>query len=487
MAITNVSVFRSSDGGAISGARGRMSGTAGDAVALFNALLLVTGGYNWQAVTNANLTCSGTTASLTLTNHGFNIDQRLWIIGMDQSGYLHSTTYGDATYLGIVADANTLTFPTTGTPATATTGGGAGGTTTTLSAAITTTGATTFAQTTAGHQPSAIAFVVQIDSEYMLVTGGMGTTTLTVVRGMFGSTAATHLINATITQVIMVGVAPAGGFTAWTSPWTTSTTKASYLPPAGNRMSMDVDDTGTTTTAVRGWEVLTANNTGTGEFPTTGQIASGLQSFCKSNAASTVARAWCATATDRMLILYVDSQNGGALATAADCLVFTDLIDQEHAGDIYATLLICNPTLATSGQTAAAPAVTNSASQAGHYMPRSYTQIGTSINANKMTLDGRAGAGTVSLSGAGGMTYPHPPDGGLYVSKFAVNENGLIIARGNIPGLWYIMHTKPAVQFDTWAGTGYFAGKKFMAVNMQSATPTNCQLALEISNTIQGT
>ena len=481
MAITNVSVFRSSDGGAVSGVNGRCSGTIGDGIALLNMLLLVKGGYNWQAVTASNLTCSGTTASLTLTAHGFNIDQRLWIIGMDQSGYLHSTTYGDATYPGTVADANTLTFPTTGTPTTATTGGGAGGTTTTLNGAIVSTSATSVPVTDGvTHYPGSIPFVVKVDSEYMLVTAGMGTNTWTVLRGMFGTTAATHLTAATVTQTIVIGVAPAGGFNAWTSPWTT-TNKASYLKPAGTAMELDVDDTHAQYVSVRGWETMSANNTGTGEFPTTGQIAAGAQAFAKSSAADTTVRAWVCTASDRMLHLWIDSQNGLATPNAHDYLGFYDLIDQTKSGDAYATVLASNSTIGTSGNSGAFGSIGINAVATGLYMPRSYTQIGTAIQVGRMSLDNRFNAATTA--GAGGMTYPHPSDGGLYVSKFFINEGSAAITRGTTPGLWNILHAKPALHLDTWLGTGAFAGKKFMAVNAYNGG----QIAMEISNTIQGT
>lgn len=70
----------------------------------------------------------------------------------------------------------------------------------TLSAAITTVGQTTITTT------SALAFpanpnmnnLVIVDTEIMLVTAGQTTTTLTVTRGAFGTTAATHLNGATI-------------------------------------------------------------------------------------------------------------------------------------------------------------------------------------------------------------------------------------------------------------------------------------------------
>lgn len=71
--------------------------------------------------------------------------------------------------------------------------------TTVLTAAVTSTTATSVAVSSFAEFPPAGSFVIQIDSEYMLVTGGQGTLTWTVTRGYGGSTAATHLVNATVT------------------------------------------------------------------------------------------------------------------------------------------------------------------------------------------------------------------------------------------------------------------------------------------------
>jgi hypothetical protein len=79
--------------------------------------------------------------------------------------------------------------------------------TNTLSAAITTTSATSLTVTSGAAFPStdtttlgpwASHFLIQIDSEWMLCTA-RSTNTLTVKRGMLGTTAATHLNAATVT------------------------------------------------------------------------------------------------------------------------------------------------------------------------------------------------------------------------------------------------------------------------------------------------
>ncbi|MFE5037174.1 hypothetical protein [Streptomyces sp. NPDC056683] len=70
---------------------------------------------------------------------------------------------------------------------------------TTLSGAIATTSATSITVTSAAGFPGSGNYNIQVDSEVMTVTGGQGTTTWTVTRGVNGSTAATHSGGATVT------------------------------------------------------------------------------------------------------------------------------------------------------------------------------------------------------------------------------------------------------------------------------------------------
>lgn len=75
---------------------------------------------------------------------------------------------------------------------------------TTLSAAITLTNATSITVRDALGFASSLETndVIQVDSEFMLVTGGLGTTSWTVTRGYASSTAATHLNGATVSRII---------------------------------------------------------------------------------------------------------------------------------------------------------------------------------------------------------------------------------------------------------------------------------------------
>jgi lysophospholipase L1-like esterase len=80
---------------------------------------------------------------------------------------------------------------------------GTAGAETTLAAAITSTTATTISTAAPARPVLQVAgqFRLEIDAEVMLVTGGSSTTTWTVVRGVEGSTAATHASGAPVYHV----------------------------------------------------------------------------------------------------------------------------------------------------------------------------------------------------------------------------------------------------------------------------------------------
>ncbi|MEW2301986.1 hypothetical protein AB0958_18765 [Streptomyces sp. NPDC006655] len=70
---------------------------------------------------------------------------------------------------------------------------------TTLSAAVASTSSTSISVASATGFPGSGNYNIQVDGEVMTVTGGQGTTTWTVTRGVNGSTAATHSSGATVT------------------------------------------------------------------------------------------------------------------------------------------------------------------------------------------------------------------------------------------------------------------------------------------------
>lgn len=73
---------------------------------------------------------------------------------------------------------------------------------TALASAVTTTTATTITVAAITGAPTSGNFRIRVDNELMLVTGGHGTTTWTVTRGVEGTTAATHSVGAIVVHVL---------------------------------------------------------------------------------------------------------------------------------------------------------------------------------------------------------------------------------------------------------------------------------------------
>lgn len=103
--------------------------------------------------------------------------------------YIRSTANGDKITITLPSDfpGGVVSLCWIGTP-----NGGAS-----LNGALTNV-ATTVPLVAAGKLPASGVYVAQVDSEKMLVTGGQGTASLTVTRGVGGTTAASHLTNATV-------------------------------------------------------------------------------------------------------------------------------------------------------------------------------------------------------------------------------------------------------------------------------------------------
>ena len=126
-------------------------------------------------------------------------------------------------------------------------------TTTLAGSGITSGSQLTIPVASAAGFPTTSPYIVKIDSEYILVSGGAGTTTWTVYqaadRGLFGTTATTHSAGATVTQIQRVNVAACG-----TAPCTTAVPTKTVTGADGRSYRVDtyvtwkqIGNSGTTT------------------------------------------------------------------------------------------------------------------------------------------------------------------------------------------------------------------------------------------------
>ncbi len=243
---------------------------------------------------------------------------------------------------------------------------------------LTVTDGIAVAQISAGHSYGegdvlrlAGATPTKLNSDWRLASVTANTVTFSVEGVGIPDGAATGTITALR--------APAG----WEKVFADGTTRAAYRSldhAAHNGLILYVDDTGTTTARVRGFESMTDIDTGTGPFPTDAQLSGGLW-WAKSNTADTVARPWRVAADGKRVTVcpeYYSAYPGQAPAYA-----FGRLLGAED--DLWGTVISGSDSSANAmnagvGGTAprgllAQPAGTTALTPA--YLPRPLGGVGT--------------------------------------------------------------------------------------------------------------
>jgi len=328
---------------------------------------------------------------------------------------------------------------------------------------ITRSGSTATATAAAhGFLPGQIILVAGADQAdyngefYIVTVPTSGTFTYTVANSP--ATPATGTITAKI--------APAGG---WTKAYS-GTNLAAYRADAGNRFYYRVDDTGTTTARVVGYESMTDVNTGVDPFPTAAQVSGGLY-VCKSNAASAVARNWIAVATDRVFYVGVDFALAGYNTEQADVYAFGEF-DSRVTSDAYKTFIVARNTSSTNGNTniwgVNVSTTIDQAGAAGHYLVRSYNggtkSVAFSKRLHPILSHINSNPGNPSTS----FKWPSWPDRRTFLSKSQVSELSTDgIYRGELDGVWSIGQNISTTDFRSYdfytPGSGStLYGKKFL-------------------------
>lgn len=269
------------------------------------------------------------------------------------------------------------------------------------------------------------------------------------------------------TGTITAKRAPAGWLKSFSG-----TNKAVYRQGGGNQFYLRVDDAGTTTARVVGYEAMTDVDTGTAPFPTDAQVSGGLY-WSKSSSSGATARPWVIAATDRV-VYFLANVDSGSSGDNSFCGVFAD-IKSYKSGDAFGTLIIGGTSSSPTSNNRMYALTSASSILSGHYMARSYTQLGASVQVGKHS--DAAKTNNDGYMGRAGLTYPNPADGGLYLAPVFIHETNVI--RGELPGIWNPLHNRPLQHLDTFNGTGVLAGKSFLVLNIYSSA----QLFLETSNT----
>lgn len=278
-------------------------------------------------------------------------------------------------------------------------------------------------------------------------------------------------------------VAPLG----WSLPFTGANLR-SYKQGAGNGFYLAVDDTsGSTQARFTGYEVMTAVATGSNLFPTSVQFAGGVFAS-KSNTG---------TSTKRCILIgnqksfwlfddYLGDNSGGTVNYFGDGIPI-------NGTDPYFT---CNMGQGSAGGAEGFggnyPALnaSNFVALAGSFVARSYTATAGAISCNRAInfsfgFSSGASGGFYAFGGgnAGNMALPNYSDGNIWTSQIVVLEgNGSGAPRGYLPGCVAPLHSRPLTNYAIIQGTGVFAGKEYMVINMGAST-TPGQGWFEVSNT----
>lgn len=255
--------------------------------------------------------------------------------------------------------------------------------------------------------------------------------------------------------------------TSWTEVYAATNKRAyrsTHVQSSGHHLR--VDDTGTISARVRGYETMTDVDTGVGPFPTEAQQAGGgyWHKSAAANATAVKYRIFC----DERFILFcaATNSNAGALNTSAPSRGFGDPVPQAPGGDAWCTVLSCagsgNQGLGSFDQVASP-----GASNGGIFAPRAISGLGGALMVHMRPYSGTSAA----VSGADNWLGPLPSevDGTVQMSPvFVADGSGTKPPRARIPGLYYIPQTGAVAALadgDVLAGAGALAGRRLMVVH----------------------
>lgn len=282
---------------------------------------------------------------------------------------------------------------------------------------------------------------------------------------------ATGVSDQTATGTVTAKLAPVG----WGKPFS-GTNLGVYRSAdvTGTRMYLRVDDTGTTNARVVGYESMSDVNTGLQPFPNATQMSGGLY-WPKANAANATARVWTLIADSRTVWLHIHTA-ASSLGAGGHIQVFGDFTSRK-SGDTYSCHLSGANSDISSGTGVHTSSMSYSSAGAsatspGFYIPRSYSGVGSAINASHRSesyLEGAANSGQSTVV----AQFPNGPDSSLLLSRMAVYEvlpdlrgyaRGLLVSPQNCHGGF--------VWGDKLVGDGSYSGRKLMAVKAGSAAST---------------
>ena len=255
----------------------------------------------------------------------------------------------------------------------------------------------------------------------------------------------------------------------WSKPFSGTNVAAFKQGPGSNGMYLRVDDTSTATSSrkakVVGYETMTDVNTGAPQpFPTLAQNPTGGNWFTHYSSGSVAnPRPWMIIADEMFFWLLIKTYPEDTSSYYRECYAFGDIIPFKP-GDTTHTILLQNDSETSPNSSEPYPFQgMNISSTMTRYrlsVARDFTNLGGPITQgwhNDMTKGS-------SSWGQGQLSYPHGPDGGLYLSPVWMHNPQVspYSVRGIMPGIWVHCHNYGILpDGQVIEGQGELAGKTF--------------------------
>jgi hypothetical protein len=297
----------------------------------------------------------------------------------------------------------------------------------------------------------------------------------------------------------------------WSIAYTTTNKRAYQQNTTGSNnpsgLLLYVDDTGIISgsgareASVCGFETMSAiTPVGTGQFPSTAQATSGLLYVRKSNTADATARNWTAVANGQTLYLFVESGDY-TVPLGALCFIFGDFKSYKTS-DQYAVFIMARQTANVGGPGANTQfdplqllggqnAISLNNRMFGHYVCRSWTALGGSVQCMKTTdyirvggvsggwisdTSTTVGTGETWTSGRNNtgaqLMTPNGPDGSLHVAPIYIGHSYSL--RGYLPGLWALLQDRPLLHNDSLTiASGALNGKTLLCQQFPACISNN--------------
>lgn len=304
-----------------------------------------------------------------------------------------------------------------------------------------------------------VILVTGVSGALAALNGEQRITALGVGQVKFATAAA----DGTAAGSITFKMAPAGWLKAFSGPNISGYQSADVQ---STKMFVRIDDTGTTSFRLRGYESMSDVNTGAGMFPLDSQISGG--GWCNKSAnENTNPVKWKMVADSRgMFINIVGYSGSNPNCESGRTIYIGDFTSSRPGGDPYAFLLGCGTGYNYNGITGTC----DQDSQPYHFAPRAYHGLGSSVGHSSIP---ETGANYTSGMDSFFGPFPSKIDGSLRLSRRFITEGNSSEPRGILPGLYTIPQSNVGTVIAPGSiitGTGSLTGRKLLAIGCGSSS-----------------